>query len=106
MGVESASAQSGMEAKEQASKQLAEDMARRRDQKAGFGTSCDDSNGIGESRESWLEGRAVGNANDALDALGSANLDIRAVLGGLFSEMRLLGALVEMHRCVCVSLLW
>mmetsp|Transcript_8772 Transcript_8772/g.23568 ORF Transcript_8772/g.23568 Transcript_8772/m.23568 type:complete len:2529 (+) Transcript_8772:256-7842(+) len=40
----------------------------------------------------------LGSASTALEELGASMLDVRAVLAGLLSEMKLLGQLVDMHR--------
>eukprot|EP00967_Tisochrysis_lutea_P056445 scaffold71292_cov19-Tisochrysis_lutea.AAC.1 len=42
----------------------------------------------------------LGSASTALEELGASMLDVRAVLAGLLSEMKLLGQLVDMHRWV------
>ncbi|KAF5841210.1 hypothetical protein DUNSADRAFT_13855 [Dunaliella salina] len=40
----------------------------------------------------------LGSASIALEELGASMLDVRAVLAGLLSEMKLLGQLVDLHR--------
>jgi hypothetical protein len=47
----------------------------------------------------------TGSASTALDELGSSMLDVRAVLGGLFSEMKLLGELVKIQRWATIKVL-